>query len=514
MKPLGSGSPTSLRRVGIVAILQESNTFLHAPTTLSDFRRELLVRGDGVRDAFAAAHHEVGGFFAGLEAAGLEAVPLLAARALPGGTMTATTAAAVLEMLDEAISRAGRLDGLLVAPHGATVSETEPDFDGHWLGRARRAVGPIPIIGTIDPHANLSPAMVAATDALVAYRTNPHVDQRDRGMEAAALMAATLAGRVRPTQAAAFPPLAINIECQDPVSFPCLPHYEAAARLREPFAALPVAADVPPGTVLSTSIVLGFPYADVPEMGSAAIVVTHADAAAAAWRAERLAAGMWEARETFLPELLDVGRAIDRAATLPGPVCLLDMGDNVGGGSPADGTTLAHALLERGVAAGFVCIRDAEAARLATAAGVGGVVDLAVGATSPEWAGVPGAGPLHGRWRVRAVTDGRFTESQPRHGGLGAFDQGRTAVLVHEAGLTVMVTTARMVPFSLGQLRHAGLDPASFSHLVAKGVHAPVAAYGEVCRSFVRVDTPGVTAASLDRLDYRHRRRPLHPFER
>jgi len=511
---MGFASPTPRRRVGIVAILQESNTFLHARTTLDDFRRDLLVTGEGVRTAFGTAHHEVGGFFAGLESAGLEAVPLLAARALPGGTMTAATAAAIVDLLDETLAAVGHLDGILVAPHGATVSESQPDFDGYWLGHLRRAVGPIPIIGTIDPHANLSPTMVAATDALIAYRTNPHVDQRDRGMEAAALMAGTLAGRLRPTQAAAFPPLAITIECQNPGAFPCLPHYEAAARLREPFAALPATVDVPPGTVLSSSIVLGFPYADVPEMGSSVLVVTQADGATAAQQAERLAAEMWQARETFLPELLDVERALDRAATLPGPVCLLDMGDNVGGGSPADGTTLAHALLRRGVTAGFICVRDAAAAGLATAAGVGGSIDVALGGASPEWAGVVGAGPIRGRWRVRAVTDGRFTESQPRHGGLTSFDQGLTAVLTHAAGLTVMTTTARMAPFSLGQLRHAGLDPAAFSHVVAKGVHAPVAAYGEVCRSFVRVDTPGVTSAGLDRLDYRHRRRPLHPFER
>lgn len=509
-----SATKTCGRRVGIVAILQESNTFLHARTTVDDFRRDLLVTGEGVRDAFAAAHHEVGGFLAGLESAGLEAVPLLVARALPGGTMTAGTAAAIMDLLDETLAAAGHLDGLLVAPHGATVSVTEPDFDGFWLGRVRRAMGCIPIIGTIDPHANLSPAMVAATDALVAYRTNPHVDQRDRGMEAAALMAGTLAGRFRPTQAASFPPLAINIECQNPLSFPCLPHYDASTRLRRPLAALPATADVPTGTVLSTSIVLGFPYADVAEMGTAALVVTQNDPAAATGHAESLAAALWEARDTFLPELLDVERALDLAAALPGPICLLDMGDNVGGGSPADGTVLAHALLRRGITTGFVCVHDPVAARRAAAAGVGGSVDLAVGAASPEWGGVPDAGPIRGRWRVMAVTDGRFTESQPRHGGITAFDQGRTAVLVHEAGLTVMATTSRMAPFSLGQLRHAWLEPASFTHLVAKGVHAPVAAYAEVCRTFVRVDTPGVTTANLDRLDYRHRRRPLHPFER
>ncbi len=77
-----------------------------------------------------------------------------------------------------------------------------------------------------------------------------------------------------------------------------------------------------------------------------------------------------------------------------------------------------------------------------------------------------------------------------------------------------MVTSRRMAPFSLQQIRHAGLDPASFRLLVAKGVHAPVAAYGEVCRHFVRVNTPGVTTADLGQLAYHRRRRPLHPFER
>jgi microcystin degradation protein MlrC len=190
------------------------------------------------------------------------------------------------------------------------------------------------------------------------------------------------------------------------------------------------------------------------------------------------------------------------------------MGDNVGGGSPADGTALAHALIHRGIAGGFVCVCDPEAARLAAEAGTGATLDLAVGGKSLEWADVAAAGPITGRWRVRAISDGRFTESQPRHGGATAFDQGLTAVLVHVSGLTVMATTRRTAPFSLGQLRHAELDPASFTHLVAKGVHAPVAAYGEVCPSFVRVDTPGVTSANLGRLTYRHRRRPLHPFER
>ena len=110
----------------------------------------------------------MGGFFAGLAAAGIEAIPIFAARALPYGTMTAECLASLIGMMMEAIDAAGPLDGLLVAPHGATVSEEVLDVDGHWLGLLRRRFPTLPIIGTIDPHANLSPAMIAATDAAAA----------------------------------------------------------------------------------------------------------------------------------------------------------------------------------------------------------------------------------------------------------------------------------------------------------------------------------------------------------
>jgi microcystin degradation protein MlrC len=501
------------QRVGIVALLQESNTFLAGKTTLDHFRADLLATGPAVRDALAGAHHEVGGFFSGLAAAEIEAVPIFAARALPYGTMTADCLDSLLQMMTTALDAAGPLDGLLVAPHGATVSETIADVDGYWLGLLQQRLGALPIIGTIDPHANLSPAMVAATDALIAYRTNPHVDQRDRGIEAARLMARTLAGEIRPTQAAAFPPLAINIECQDPATFPCLPHYEAAARLRAAYEQCPATGPLPRGTVISTSIVLGFPYADVPEMGSSAIVVTNDDPAAAQRHADALGDGLWQARDTFRPALASIDAALDLAANLAGPICLLDMGDNVGGGSPADGMAIARAILKRGIRESFVCVCDPEAAARAVVAGAGAQLRLAVGGHAPEWAGDPELQSIEAEWRVRSVSDGRFTESRPRHGGATSFDQGPTAVLEHDRGLTVMVTTRRMAPFSLEQIRHAGLDPGSFRLLVAKGVHAPVAAYGEVCRDFIRVNTPGVTTADLSRLDYRHRRQPLHPFE-
>jgi microcystin degradation protein MlrC len=485
-------------RVGIVALMHESNTFITEPTTLAHFEQDLLAEGEEVRRRLQDAHHETGGFFQGLAEAGIEAVPIFAARALPFGTVADEALATLLRQMDATFDRAGHLDGLLVAPHGAMVTNAHRDADGYWLSRLRKRFGPdFPIIGTLDLHVNLSPLMVASCDALIAYRTNPHLDQRQRGIDAARLMARTLRREVRPTMAGAFPPLAVNIERQLTSAPPCKPLYDQADEmLRQP-------------GVLSNSLLLGFPYADVEEMGSAVIVVTDNDRTRAQELANGLAKTWWDRRAEFVGQLINVEEAVERAARLEGPICLLDMGDNVGGGSPADGTEIAHALHRSGLGPSLVCLCDPEAQRQARAAGVGAKLRLRVGGKADRLHG----SPLEAEFRVCGLYDGRFEETQPRHGGITKFDQGPTAVVETSKGLTIMLTTRRMVPFSLGQVTSCGLDPAHFRVMIAKGVHAPVAAYAPVCKHLIRVDTPGVTCADMKRLEYHHRRRPMFPFE-
>jgi microcystin degradation protein MlrC len=261
--------------------------------------------------------------------------------------------------------------------------------------------------------------------------------------------------------------------------------------------------------VLSNSLFLGFPYADVPEMGAAVLVVTDNDAALAQRLADEWASFLWERRQEFVGQLVGIDEALHRAATLDGSVCLLDMGDNVGGGSPGDGTLLAHAIQRRGLGPAVVCLYDPESVRQAATAGPGSRVPLLVGGKTDNRHGPP----LEAEFTVAGLFDGRFTEAAPRHGGIVQYDQGRCAVIRTDNGLTLLLTSRRVPPFSLGQLTSCGLDPSAFRLLVAKGVHAPVAAYAPVCRAFLRVNTPGVTTADLSRLDYCHRRRPLFPFE-
>jgi len=485
-------------RVGILALIQESNTFLSRKTTFADFESDILVYGEEVRARFEGAPHEIGGYFEGLKDQAIDVVPIFAARAYPYGNIIAADFERLVGLLLDALKQAGPLDGLLVAPHGATVSESHPDADGYWLSEVRKIVGPkMPIIGTLDPHVNLSPLMVASVNAFTAYRSNPHIDQKQRGLEAADLMLRTLRGEIHPTHAACFPPMAINIERQCTEETPLA---EVVAK---------VAAVRSQPKVLSSSLMLGFPYADVPEIGSATLVVTDDDPALAQKLADELGQEMWKHRRGLAGNLIAIPDAVAQVTNAAQPVCLLDMGDNVGGGGPADGTLIAWELQRQNVMPAFVCLNDPEAVQTAEAAGVGQKVTLSIGGKTDALHGKPFAAEV----TVQALNDGIYHETETRHGGFTKFDQGRTAIVSTDGGLTIMITSRRSLPFSIKQLTAFGLDPKNYKVVVAKGVNAPLAAYQPVCPTIIRVNTPGVTTADMNFLTFHNRRTPMFPFE-
>ena len=180
------------------------------------------------------------------------------------------------------------------------------------------------------------------------------------------------------------------------------------------------------------------------------------------------------------------------------------MGDNVGGGAPGDGTARAHALMRDNVGPSFVCLYDPQAAAIARTAGLGAVIDLTCGGRLSQ-----SGPPLHFKGRVAALHPGKFSDPETRHGGNVHYDMGPASVVELEGRgrsgtpmLTVMLTSKPMMPASLKQLTCCGLHPQSFAILIAKGVHAPVAAYGPVCTRLIRVNTPGVTSADLRGMEY------------
>lgn len=490
-------------RIGILGLLHESNTFVTTKTTLDQFRADLFLEGGAVIERLKESHHELGGFIGGLqksEVPSIEMVPLAAYRATPAGPIEKSSFIALTERILRILDDTPPLDGLLIAAHGAAVAEDYPDADGDWLTLVRAAVGPeVPIVATLDPHANLSPQMVSACNALIAYRTNPHLDQRQRGEEAAHMLLQTLQGKIKPSMRACFPPLVINIERQLTAAEPLASLFQFADEQKKR-----------PG-ILSNSLFLGFPYSDVPEMGAAALAISDGDEQLAQQAADELGLSLWQHRRELQAVMHSIDDAMREVNLQPSQrFCWLDMGDNVGGGSAADGTTIAQALLNHNIGPAFVCIYDPEVVQACSSVASGEVVTTKLGGKPDSLHGPP----LDVSLEIQSKHSGQFRETQPRHGGIVEFDQGPTIVAkVRATALTVMITSKRMVPFSLEQLRSCGLNPSDFRLLVAKGVHAPVAAYREVCDQFIRVNTIGSTSADLRSFPFTHRRVPLYPFD-
>jgi microcystin degradation protein MlrC len=484
--------------VALLGLYHESNTFAPSPTGDEAFELGGTYRGGEITDAFAGTSSAVGGFLELGPGRDVELVPLFFAFANPSGPIAASTFARLLRELLEPLGRDGPWSGVLLALHGAAVAEDEHDADGLIVERVRALVGEhVPVGVCLDMHANVSTRTIERSTVTVAYRTNPHLDASSRALECGELVLRALRGEVDPVQALARPPLVVNILRQRTSS----PPLNTVVAEVEAVEATP--------TVLSASLTLGFPYADVPDLGVACIVVADGDRRRAWEGAQRIAAAVWSAREELQGVAPDPRAAIARATDgRPGPVLLLDTGDNIGGGSPGDSTTLLHEAQRHGVRSYLETLWDPEAVRRCAAAGVGRDVSVDVGGRLASH-----SPPCPVRGAVRGVADGRFSDASPTHGGFRDFDTGPTAVLETDLEQTLVLTSHAVMDTSVERHRSLGLHPEAKQVVVAKGVLSPLPAYEPLASDVVFVATPGITSADLGAFTYRRRPRPLYPFE-
>ncbi len=481
-------------RVAIGAILHESNSFSSVKTRLEDFEIRRAEAGRDVLADWADNNDEVAGFIEGGRRAGLDLVPTLVAHAVPSGPVTDQALDALCQELAERLKAAGKIDGVLLALHGAMVTESHPHGDAEIVRRLRQAIGPaLPLVVTHDFHANVSPEIVERTTVLLTYKTNPHVDQKERGHKAAEIMAGILAGRIRPAQALAKPRMLYNIRFQNTNREPLAPIVEETRRLEKE-----------PG-VLAVSVAGGYQYADVPAMGAGVVAVTDNQPERAREIAKRLSDMLWATRDRLKLDVPDAAEAVRRAmASDKFPVVLVEMGDNIGGGSAGDATFVLSELIRQKAAGWFVAIADPQAVQAAVRAGVGGTFDAPVGGKTDKLHGEP----VRIRGRVKSLHDGRFMEPEIRHGGQRYYDQGLTAVIEVEGSARdlknlVMLTTRRQVPFSIHQLVSCGVYPERQKILIVKAAIAFRAAYEPVAGRIIEVDTGGVTAINPARFTYK-----------
>ncbi len=487
-------------RIAVGQLWQETNTFNPLPTTRHDFERMGVVRGAELVERMAETN-ELGGFIRSLRAwpGRPEIVGLARLPAWPAGRLTAETYAWLRSEILEALSRASPLDGVLLALHGAMAAEGEPDVEGAVLDLVREVVGPaVPVVATLDLHANVTGRMVRAADALVLYHTAPHVDVFETGVRAAAMLRRILNG-ARPVTAVQKLPLVVPAEranTQDPESV----SHGLSATLRR-WEAEP--------SVLAAGLATVQPWLDVPELGTAVVVVTDGDAALARDRCAELAATVWDRRRNYLPELVPVDEAVKVAHSNPaGLVVLSDSADATTSGAVGESTAVLSELLryewERAALVPFV---DPEVVADAGRAGEGASLNVTLGGKRDRLF----SRPLSLDVLVERLFDARFLLS----GHLGKnlpIDMGPSAVL-RRGGIRIVATSESGPHFAPELFAAAGLDPFAAAALVAKSPCGFRAAYAIRAARILVVRAPGCAPPDFWRYDYRNIPRPLWPWD-
>lgn len=485
-------------RFATLGLFHEANTFSPLKADEALFADGGVFRGPEMVEEYAGSSTTIGGYLEGCRDLGIDLIPLLSAFVTPIGPITECAFESLVdEMVDELVA-GGPWDGVLLNLHGAAVAEHSLDADAEIAARVREVIGPdVPVGAVLDMHANVSRRLISQLTITTVYQTNPHVDARERAINCTRLVAATARGEILPAQALVQLPLVVNIARQDTRDEPMAGLLAEARKIADR-----------PG-ILSVSLVEGFPYADVPEMGMSCLALHDGDHGRAARAAEDLADLVWSVRADLQARGVTVDEALVAAGQDKGPTVLLDVGDNIGGGAPGDSTVILGAAVSHGVRSLVQTLWDPVAVASCLQAGVGAEVELVVGARHGHSAGSPV--PIRGR--VRTLSDGRFEELNPTHCGFRFFDAGATAVVDTELGHTLVLNSKAIMNSSLQQLLSVGVDPTTYQVVVAKGVNSPRAAYAPIAKRMIVVDTDGVTAMGLERFRYEHRRKPLFPFE-
>ncbi|MBK5291670.1 MAG: M81 family metallopeptidase [Acidobacteriia bacterium] len=482
-------------RVAIGGFKHESNSFNPAKTTLADYTiQEAGKMTEDPLDLWGRSSSDVAGFIAGGKEQGFELLPALHADATPKGPLTADTYNTITARLIAKFKSLGKIDGILLALHGAMVVEGHPHGDEETMRRMRKAFGDqLPIIVVHDYHANISPETVKLATVLITYKQVPHLDTKERGIQAARIMNGILSGKVKVTKAVVKPPMIYNIIFHNTYQNPFLPIAQATIELEKN------------PKVLAASANGGYQYGDVPWTGPAVVVATNNDQALADREAKRIADMIWNVRDQLKLNIPSPAQAVKSAMAAPKfPIALMDTGDNIGGGSAGDSTFILDELIKQKATGWVFVIADPAAVKAAVKAGIGGTFDMAVGGKTDNMHGKP----VRIRGRVKSMHDGNYIETEVRHGGARYHELG-LAVVIEAEGSTrdlpniLLLTTERSSPNSLNQLISCGIYPHRMKILVAKGTIAPRAAYEPVAAQIVYVDSPGATAVNPARFQYK-----------
>ena len=444
-------------RIATGGIIHETSTFVDTRTTLRNFEYHRgILRGEAMLECFRGTNVCTGGFIDGAGQHDFELVPLLRALAFPGGLIRRddyeSLKSELIERLQAAEPEGGLIDGVLLDLHGAMVVEGIDDGDGDLIEAVRNAVGPErPIVVTQDPHSNHTKRRVEAADALIGFDTFPHVDMAERGREAAEIIVRTVRGEIRPMMSIHQLPMFWSARCQV-TAHP--PMNEVIDRLHE--------VEKRSGIITAT-VATGFPWSDVPEVGSSVIVVADGS---------------------------------------------FDLAQQTGGGAPGDSTEVLRTFLDLQLQEALLLYMvDAAVAQQAHDVGAGRHLAVSLGGKSDPIQDPP----VEVEAEVVALSDGKFAYDGPMFAGLTG-NMGATAWL-RVGGVSVVVVSAREQPYDPALARSLGINCTQMRYIALKSAAHFRAAFEPICGSIYNVDTAGIHTHDFKKLKQRKRTRAVFPVE-
>lgn len=490
-------------RILSAGIQHETNTFAITPTSLADFQRDSgcsddFQGGQFLKDLYRGTGSIHGGYVDRTEELGIELDALFCARAQPAGKVQQGAFDSMMSSIVDRLRAALPADGILLDLHGAMVTDDFEDAESAILRAVREVVGnDMPIVTTLDLHANISAELAELSDVLIGFDTYPHVDMHERGVEAVDVLTSIIRGDIKPVQAYEQLPLMTLPPKQCTLIDPMKSLMSFVAELEQR-----------PGIVTAT-VSMGFPFADIKDVGVSVLVTANDDAELAKSAVQELRERVWDLRDALQPDLMPVDELISLAKQPnDGLIIYADGSDNPGGGAPCDGTVILRALIEQQVENAVVGVLfDPETVEAAIRAGVGNTFAARIGAKTDDRHG----SPVEATAYVKTLGDGRFTYRGPMRQGLPE-DLGHMAVLV-VGGVEVVLASQRMQLLDREMLRCVGVTPERKRLIVVKSAVHFRADFGSIATSIIDADTPGIHRPDFGNYDYKNVRRLIYPLD-
>jgi microcystin degradation protein MlrC len=442
-----------MTRIAVGGFLHETNTFAPTKATYDAFVPRMVL-GAEIPDVVRGFNAGLAGFIGVALANGWELAPTAFAAATPSAHVTQDAFERIAKMIVDGIAAARPIDAVYLDLHGAMVSEHLDDGEGEILSRVRKAIGKgVPLVASLDLHANVTPQMIEQADALIAYRTYPHVDMAETGRAAARHIALLLATKQRLAKAFRQLPFLIPISWQSTLDQPAKSIYEKLASLES-------------DAVPTLSLAFGFPAADFVDCGVSVFAYgrTQRDADAAAAAIASIVVGHEDDFDgkIYSPDE-GVAYAMELAKTATKPIVIADTQDNPGAGSDSDTTGMLRALVQHNAErAAIGVLYDPESAKAAYQAGPGATIRLSLGGKS----GISGDEPYRETFTVEQVSDGNFVAPGPFYGGR-KMKMGLSAAL-RIGDVRVVVASHKAQLADQAMYRYVGIEPTEQAILVNK----------------------------------------------